>query len=98
MLIITTVNTWRPSPHLGGIEDLTQIIDADKIEEVIIAIESSEHEFIGRIINELEDKDVIIKIIPDMYDILAGTVKMTSIFGSPHYHQSLLDAGFGNNL
>jgi len=27
--------------------------------------------------------DVIIKIIPDMYDILAGTVKMTSIFGSP---------------
>ena len=70
-------------PHLGGIEDLTQIIDANKIEEVIIAIESSEHDFIGRIINELEDKDVIIKIIPDMYDILAGTVKMTSIFGSP---------------
>lgn len=70
-------------PHLGGLEDLNQLIDEYKIEEVIIAIESSEHEFIGRIINELEDKDVIIKIIPDMYDILAGTVKMTSIFGSP---------------
>ncbi len=70
-------------PHLGGLEDLTRLIDEHKIEEVIIAIESSEHDFIGRIINELEDKDVIIKIIPDMYDILAGTVKMTSIFGSP---------------
>lgn len=70
-------------PHLGGIEELPQAIDIHKIEEVIIAIESSEHESIGRIINELEDKDVIIKIIPDMYDILAGTVKMTSIFGSP---------------
>ena len=70
-------------PHLGGLEDLNLLIDEHKIEEVIIAIESSEHEFIGRIINELEDKDVIIKIIPDMYDILAGTVKMTSIFGSP---------------
>ncbi|MBL7922841.1 MAG: sugar transferase [Bacteroidia bacterium] len=70
-------------PHLGGLEDLTRIIDEHKIEEIIIAIESSEHDFIGRIINELEDKDVIIKIIPDMYDILAGTVKMTSIFGSP---------------
>ncbi len=70
-------------PHLGGLEDLTRLIDEYRIEEVIIAIESSEHDFIGRIINELEDKDVIIKIIPDMYDILAGTVKMTSIFGSP---------------
>lgn len=70
-------------PHLGGLEDLTHLIDVHKVEEIIIAIESSEHDFIGRIINELEDKDVIIKIIPDMYDILAGTVKMTSIFGSP---------------
>jgi lipopolysaccharide/colanic/teichoic acid biosynthesis glycosyltransferase len=26
---------------------------------------------------------VRIKIIPDMYDILAGSVKMTSIFGAP---------------
>ena len=70
-------------PHLGGIEDLKKIIREQKIEEAIIAIESSEHESIGRIINELEDTDVIVKIIPDMYDILSGTVKMTSIFGSP---------------
>ena len=70
-------------PHIGGLEDLSRIIDQYKIEEVIIAIESSEHEFIGRIINDLEDKDVIVKILPDMYDILSGSVKMTSIFGSP---------------
>jgi exopolysaccharide biosynthesis polyprenyl glycosylphosphotransferase len=42
-----------------------------------------EHEFIGRIINDLEDKDLILKIMPDMYDIVSGTVKMSSIFGSP---------------
>jgi exopolysaccharide biosynthesis polyprenyl glycosylphosphotransferase len=70
-------------PHLGGIEDLSSTIEQYKIEEVIIAIESSEHEFIGHILNALEDKDLIVKIIPDMYDILAGSVKMTSIFGSP---------------
>ncbi len=70
-------------PHLGGLEDLKKIIRDHHIEEAIIAIESSEHESIGHIVNELEDTDVIIKIIPDMYDILSGTVKMTSIFGSP---------------
>ncbi|HQV74887.1 MAG TPA: sugar transferase, partial [Flavobacteriales bacterium] len=33
--------------------------------------------------NELEGTSVRIKIIPDMYDILSGSVKMTSIFGAP---------------
>jgi hypothetical protein len=70
-------------PHLGGIEEVGKIIEDNKVEEVLIAIESSEHDFIGRIINDLEDKDIIIKIMPDMYDILSGSVKMTSIFGSP---------------
>lgn len=69
--------------HLGTIKDLQEIISKYKVEEVIIAIESSEHENIGRIINELEDTDVIIKIIPDMYDILSGSVKMSAIFGAP---------------
>jgi len=69
--------------HLGGISDLQQIIRTRKIEEAIIAIESQEHENIGHIMNELEDTNVIIKIIPDMYDILSGSVKMTGIFGAP---------------
>jgi len=70
-------------PHLGEFGDIRRLIKEHKIEEVIIAIESSEHENIGRIINEIEEGDVIIKIIPDMYDILAGTVRMNSIFGAP---------------
>lgn len=69
--------------HLGSVKDLKRIIKENEIEEVIIAIESSEHESIGRILNELGGTDVIIKIIPDMYDILSGSVKMTSIFGAP---------------
>ena len=35
------------------------------------------------IINELEATSVIIKIIPDMYAILSGSVKMSAIFGTP---------------
>ena len=70
-------------PHLGELNDLNRIIRELEVEEIIIAIESWEHEYIRRIINELETKNVIIKIIPDMYDILSGSVKMTSIFGAP---------------
>jgi exopolysaccharide biosynthesis polyprenyl glycosylphosphotransferase len=70
-------------PHLGNIYNLQDIIAERKIEEAIIAIESSEHDRIGQILNELEDIPVLVKIIPDMYDILSGSVKMNNIYGAP---------------
>jgi FlaA1/EpsC-like NDP-sugar epimerase len=70
-------------PHLGTIYNLPDIIEKKNIEEAIIAIESSEHDRIGPILNELEDIPVLVKIIPDIYDILSGSVKMNSIYGAP---------------
>lgn len=70
-------------PRLGKWHDLRPLIAEHKVEEAIIAVESGEHEHISRILNELEGTQVRIKIIPDMYDILSGSVKMTSIFGAP---------------
>lgn len=70
-------------PHYGGMDKLHEVIREKKIEEVILAIESSEHENIGKIMNALAPENVSVKIIPDMYDILSGQVKMTSIFGAP---------------
>ena len=70
-------------PHLGNIYNLQDIIEKKNVEEAIIAIESSEHDRIGPILNELEDIPVLVKIIPDMYDILSGSVKMNNIYGAP---------------
>ncbi len=70
-------------PNLGSLKDLSQIIESQRIEEVIIALESSEHNQISRIINQLSLYNVIIKAIPDMYDILTGKVKMDHLFGTP---------------
>lgn len=70
-------------PHLGEYHDIKQIIEKNNVEEVIIALESWEHEYIKNIVNDLGDLGVIIKIIPDIYDILSGHVKMTSILGTP---------------
>jgi len=68
---------------LGGIKDLPGLIVEHKVEEVIIAIGPDEHDKIGRIINILANCKVIIKAIPDMYDILTGKVKMNQIYGYP---------------
>lgn len=70
-------------PRLGNLDDLKNIIIRENIEEVIIAIERSEHKTIERIITELEDVNVVIKLIPDLQDFLLGTVKTESIFHTP---------------
>jgi FlaA1/EpsC-like NDP-sugar epimerase len=70
-------------PHLGGLNDLNRLVKELAVEEVIIAIEHSENHTIENIITQLEDTDVVIKIIPAMQDILMGSVKTTSIFHAP---------------
>lgn len=69
--------------HLGEFENIHDIIIKEKAEEVIIAIESPEHKYVESIINKLSDTKTVIKIIPDMYDILLGSVKFSSIIDAP---------------
>jgi exopolysaccharide biosynthesis polyprenyl glycosylphosphotransferase len=70
-------------PHLGQIENLLQIISDHKVEEVIIAIEGNEFDTIEKIIGLLDFRDVTVKAIPSLKDILTGRVKHTAIFGTP---------------
>lgn len=71
-------------PPLGKIEDLAQVIETEYVEEAIIAIETSEHNHLREILNILFDYNhqVLVKIIPDMYDIMLGNVKMNQVYGA----------------
>lgn len=73
----------RYLPHLGHYNDLNEIIRKKNVEEVIIAIERNEHKTVEKIISELEETNVMIKIIPVMQDYLTRAVKMSSIFHTP---------------
>jgi exopolysaccharide biosynthesis polyprenyl glycosylphosphotransferase len=69
--------------HLGGYEQMEAILHEKKVEEVIIALEPSEHGKIGEIVNRLSLIDIRISAIPSMTDILTGKVKSSTIFGTP---------------
>jgi exopolysaccharide biosynthesis polyprenyl glycosylphosphotransferase len=69
--------------QLGNLDNLTEVVEQNQIEEVVIALESSEHDEINRIIYMLNKCNVVIKAIPDLHDILTGTVKVTSIYRTP---------------
>ncbi len=70
--------------NLGELEDLKECLSSYNVEEVIIAIETSEHDKLKLILDLLYGyKDtILVKIIPDMYDIMIGTVKMNHVYGA----------------
>ena len=76
-------------PCLGEMNDLVEIVKQENIEEIIIAIEPSEHKMIADILSRVEQVSVDIKIIPDDKDLLAGVVKMSSIYHTPLIHVSM---------
>jgi exopolysaccharide biosynthesis polyprenyl glycosylphosphotransferase len=69
-------------PKLGSIHELEFIIDEHQIEEVIIAIDTSEHHKLESILSQLSHRQVIIKITPDLYDIISGSVKTSNVFAA----------------
>ncbi|MFM7566740.1 MAG: sugar transferase [Flavobacteriales bacterium] len=69
-------------PYLGHVQNLESILANETVDEVIIAIESSDHDRLQRILTKINDLRIIVKVLPDMYELLSGTLKMTNIYGT----------------
>ncbi len=69
-------------PYLGSYNSLPQLIKQHKIEEVIIALESTKHKEITAVTNLLEDEPILLKIVPNLFDVVSGGVKMQNVLGT----------------
>ena len=67
---------------LGHYNDLPHIIKQYEIEEIIIGIESNNHKELNFITDLLEDENVVLRIIPDTYDLRSGSVKLENVVGT----------------
>ena len=79
-------------PQLGHISDLEKIIDDNNIEEVIVAVDSSEHHLLENILTRLCYRPVVVKVLPDYYDIISGSVKTNNVYDAVliHIHPDLM--------
>jgi len=67
--------------RLGNLNDLIQIIDKYEIEEIIIA--SNKKDDIFTVIEKVEYKNVLIKILPSTFDFIIGKIKINTPYDSP---------------
>jgi len=68
--------------NLGNLDILEKTIDSQKVEEVIIALESSDHERLRKIVSRIDNGKLRIKVLPDMYVLLSGYVRLSNIYGA----------------
>ena len=65
--------------QFGGVDAIEQCIQREGIEELIIATEPEEREMVNRILNQVADRNLYVKIVPDTFDILSGSVRLNHI-------------------
>ena len=69
-------------PKLGSIEQLERIIEENQVQQVVLALEKTQYSLLEKIISRLSEKDVEVKIQPDNFDILSGSVKTSNVLGA----------------
>ena len=68
---------------IDSIKNIEKIIDDNGIKEVIIALERENNDILIEIIGKCEPKNVGLKIVPDLYEILSGQARTSQIYGIP---------------
>jgi exopolysaccharide biosynthesis polyprenyl glycosylphosphotransferase len=68
---------------VGTVHNLERVIDEHDIKNVIICLGRNEEEIILEIITRCEGKNVEIKIVPDLYDIISGQAKVSQLYSFP---------------
>ncbi|MBS1773242.1 MAG: sugar transferase [Bacteroidetes bacterium] len=78
--------------QLGHLSELEDIIDRNEIEEVVVAVDSSEHYLLENILTRLSYRPVVVKVLPDLYDIISGSVKTSNVYDAVliHIHPDLM--------
>ncbi|MCI0708299.1 MAG: sugar transferase [Ignavibacteriae bacterium] len=68
---------------LGALEKLPTLMRQRNVREVLIGLDSTEHDKLLEVIRACDGEEVGMKIIPDLYDIVSGQARMSSIYGVP---------------
>lgn len=70
-------------PWLGRERDIVEIIEKHDIEEVILALEENEYERVESLVNSICFRDVLVKAVPSMRQVIAGQVEAGPIYATP---------------
>jgi exopolysaccharide biosynthesis polyprenyl glycosylphosphotransferase len=74
---------YQGVPVLGNIDSIRESIAAHDVKEVLIALNSGEHNKLLHVIERCDSQQIGLKIVPDLYDIISGQARTNQIYGFP---------------
>ncbi len=66
-------------PFLGSLEELETVIQNHEVDTVVLAIHSNSHKLLEEIMIRLSYSGVTVKALPDLYDLISGSVRTRNI-------------------
>ncbi len=74
---------WADVRALGGIDDIGAVIERERVDEVIIAVPNASSEELLSVISKCDRSSIGIKVVPDMFQIMAGQMSIGELSGLP---------------
>ena len=75
----TTDDRIKAIPYLGTSNQLLDLLNDNDIDDVIIAIPSGNSDLIARMVSTIENVNVRIHVLPNVFSIISGQVRMESL-------------------
>lgn len=75
--------SYKNTKVLGCIDNIPGLVDEHNIREIIIALEKHQEDVVLDVITKCDTKNVGIKIVADLYEIISGQARTTTIYGFP---------------
>ena len=70
-------------PILGNVNNITEIIEEYNANEIVIALEKTNHSLLLDILTKANGSSISLRIIPDMYEVISGLAKTEELYGLP---------------
>ena len=70
-------------PVLGATDDIPQLVESERINEVIIAMPEATHHEILKVVSKCDRGRVSIKVFPDVFQMMASEVSIGDLAGLP---------------
>jgi exopolysaccharide biosynthesis polyprenyl glycosylphosphotransferase len=77
------VHSHRDVPVLGPLSLLPSIVEEYEVTDVLIALDTTEHDRLLTVIASCNSHRLSLKIVPDLYDIISGQARTNQIYGFP---------------
>jgi len=82
--VATSGDKAPPAPvPFHDVEDLPHLIDRLEIQDVLIALGSSDGEALMQVLTLCDGKNVHLKLVPDFYSIIGGMARTEHMYGLP---------------